>query len=120
MSRLDEIKGRCERATKGPWVGSMPANDHRFVVLDTLDLPVCHVASIRNTDFIAHAREDVPWLLAEVERLTTVRAARDQWIVDALNLLDELRSEYAMEHDAYSRLWDAIEAIEPEEANPNG
>ena len=68
----------------------------------------------------ALSRNDLELLLAETERLTTARAARDQRIVDALNLLDELRSEYAMEHDAYSRLWDAIEAIEPEEANPNG
>lgn len=84
MSRLDEIRAREQAATNGPW----EAYD------DWYDGPLCavrtsvggtegHVASTAvdptrdsydsersNAQFIAHAREDIPWLLATVERLT--------------------------------------------------
>lgn len=59
QQRLAEIEARCEAATPGPW---KPKRD--FLSWD------CNAA------FIAHARQDIPALLAEVERLG---ADRDAW-----------------------------------------
>ena len=49
--RLEEIRSRAEAATPGPWEIGVTYNHGR------------------NATFIAHAREDIPYLLAEVERL---------------------------------------------------
>jgi hypothetical protein len=58
--RLNEIKARAEAATPGPWV-------------DWLDNP-CDESWARSwpqdAEFIGHARQDVPDLVAEVEWLT--------------------------------------------------
>ena len=57
--RIEEIKARCEAATPGPW--DIILNGHNIKVERT---PA-------NIDFIAHAREDIPWLLdqlAEAQR----------------------------------------------------
>lgn len=96
-ARLDEIKARCEKATKGPWTALADGNQY----LDTKYMPTAKcVASARvlgiqrpwnphallsfgftpgeyetarfaehDAAFIASAREDVPWLVSEVERL---------------------------------------------------
>lgn len=62
--RISEIRARCEAATPGPW--DIILNGHNIKVERT---PA-------NIDFIAHAREDIPYLLAqlaerdkEIERL---------------------------------------------------
>jgi hypothetical protein len=73
---LRAIKERCEKATPGPWEWSDGTCDdedgerHGYRcgpmwvdVCDQLAVPVV------DAEFIAHAREDVPALLAEVERL---------------------------------------------------
>ena len=70
---LDAIKARCEAATQGPWKVAEPgyrvARDDgtgflvasTFMATDSRDLP--------DATFIAHARTDVPALVAEVDRL---------------------------------------------------
>lgn len=84
MSRLDEIEARANAATRGPWewyadalfsqTGHEPDWDPkwddpgefaRIIETDGGEYPP------RDNDraFIAHAREDIPWLLAEVGRL---------------------------------------------------
>lgn len=69
-NRIAEITARCEAATPGPW--DIILNGHNIKVERT---PA-------NIDFIAHAREDVPYLLAqlaerdrEIERLQAERDA---------------------------------------------
>lgn len=80
MSRLDEIRVREEKASKGPWVHysgqlrkqySAPINevqlaDGKAVVkwsgFDGVDLSPGKVRN--NASFIAHAREDIPYLLS--------------------------------------------------------
>jgi hypothetical protein len=61
------IKARCETATLGRW------HIHRYSVEDENSNHICgdfgH-GHEENKIFIAHAREDIPGLLAEVERLT--------------------------------------------------
>lgn len=97
QKRLDEIRERCDRATKGSWSGAFPRNGHRFQVLDELGLAVCHARSIANTDFIAHARTDVPDLLDEVARLTADLAAmtaeRDAMRERAEAAIEDLRQD---------------------------
>lgn len=83
---LDEIKARAEKATPGPWevdynepfssdiVGIFQEEQERYIVKleeqDETDYPTTR----DDADFIAHAREDIPALIAEVERLTAENA----------------------------------------------
>ncbi|MBT9258174.1 MAG: hypothetical protein KM310_00245 [Clostridiales bacterium] len=85
LENLRKIKERCERATPGPWVINLeherqmmsgrrilPAIEgQNGVMVAPLLAPRYKNAYIRRHDaeFIAHARTDVPTLVAEVERL---------------------------------------------------
>lgn len=72
---LQAIRERCEAATPGPWFG---CGDH---IDDCSGKPFAqavgrfadrsHDTFCQNNEFIAHARQDIPALLAEVERLQT-------------------------------------------------
>ena len=76
MSRVDEIKARFADATNGPW--TYKSVDEGFVLkyMEVVDDDVI-IAQVEapfsnNAEdgvFIAHAREDVPWLVAKVEKL---------------------------------------------------
>jgi hypothetical protein len=74
--RLEEIRAREEKATPGPWDSWRidPSNawskwsfGNTQVNPDDLYKP--------DAEFIAHAREDIPFLLDEIERLR--RSARE-------------------------------------------
>lgn len=65
---LDMIKERAEKASSGPWqVASTTDGEY---ILDCDELVVAATFE-RKEDayFVAHAREDIPRLVAEVERL---------------------------------------------------
>ena len=75
---LAAIRARAEAATDGPWQQSMDITGRLMVVVNLtphqfreIIIAVSSDNSPRDEDldFIAHAREDVPALLAEVERL---------------------------------------------------
>jgi hypothetical protein len=73
---LREIKARAEAATPGPWITHEPLKAKIIAVkrekaFDYIcSLQVSNCPNFRNdAEFIAHAREDVPNLIAEVERL---------------------------------------------------
>ena len=70
---LDEIKARCEAATLGPWSwqGIVLRQERRYGAMLLELSPNVLVVEV-NCEFIAHAREDVPDLVAEVERLRNV------------------------------------------------
>ena len=94
MTDLDlaAIRERVEKATPGPWREDGPwwhDNDEATVVI-TVDVdraavciqPPLHarrgLASDADMEFIAHAREDIPALLAEIDRLNaTIQRVRD-------------------------------------------
>ena len=84
MNRNDEIRAqcakireRCDAATKGPWEVHMPYfTNKKDVVCKSDGFPVTYEVLPVNADFIAHAREDIPFLLAELDRLTEVQ----RWI----------------------------------------
>ena len=93
MSRLDEIKARADAATEGPWVRDMHSPDMsgrsgwyirgprnlglRSMVLNSRMLS-------GDAEFVEAAREDVPWLVDQVESL-------ERWKFEALEVMSGLR-----------------------------
>ena len=91
--RLDKIKARADAATEGPWVRDMHSPDMsgrsgwyirgprklglRSMVLNSRMLS-------GDAEFIEAAREDVPWLVDQVESL-------ERWKVEALEVMSGLR-----------------------------
>jgi hypothetical protein len=80
---LDEIRARAEAATEGPWyhggdtrVSQQMFEPHELIVSPTY--PIIEFQSgeqgVADAEFAAHAREDIPALLAEVERLRSAGA----------------------------------------------
>ncbi len=78
---LAAIERRCSAATRGPWVAYIEGRDHEsgsdFVMrgpeenrAEDLELSGASSADI---DFIAHARQAVPILVAEVRRLRALQ-----------------------------------------------
>lgn len=72
--QLQEIRERAEQATPGPW--RYQSWEWRIYSPPGTQLSLDWLASVEGSaipdadgDFIAHAREDIPVLLAEVERL---------------------------------------------------
>ena len=47
--RIREIEERCNKATEGPWI-----------------------SFVEDRDFIANARQDIPWLIDKVRRLKKI------------------------------------------------
>jgi hypothetical protein len=105
--RISEIKARVEAATKGPWVIDPKGDRLTTFIWNELRSdyrgpgPALVVdddyMSTHNADFIANAREDIPYLLAEISCLsdsvaeglskekldeliaTTIRDRPDEW-----------------------------------------
>lgn len=93
MSRLDEIKARADAATEGPWVRDMHSPDMsgrsgwyirgprklglRSMVLNSRMLS-------GDAEFVEAAREDVPWLVDQVESL-------ERWKFEATEVMSGLR-----------------------------
>ena len=76
---LDAIQARCEAATPGTWgvCGSDVYRTHKSGHLDSvlfLTISGSYKAT-ENANFVGHARQDIPALLAEVARLTHERDA---------------------------------------------
>jgi hypothetical protein len=84
-AELDQIGRRCDAASQPPWQSFIEGRDHwggdNFICVGGLDdsEPDMYVsravagglvpASDADLDFIAHARQDLPRLLAEMRRL---------------------------------------------------
>ena len=77
---IAEIKERCDAASSGPWVSYIEGRDHTsgsdFIMIgegesrgEDIELSG---ATKADQDFIAHARQDVPTLLAEIKRLKRI------------------------------------------------
>lgn len=68
---IEAIRKRTEAATPGPWLSAKlhgewcAVNEERRIVAE-----MYQDCDVQDADFIAHAREDVPKLLAEIERLS--------------------------------------------------
>ncbi len=77
---LSEVRSRCDAATPGPWIAFVEGRDmtsgDTFIVRGTGVAPNTSEedlyltgGTIADHDFIAHARQDIPLLLDEIERL---------------------------------------------------
>lgn len=76
--QLNAIKERAAKATPGQWLVRKHTNGTIDVIsVETTEhheyLSRIELGELEDAEFIAHAREDVPALVAEVERLTTVK-----------------------------------------------
>ena len=77
MSRTEEIKKRVEAATEGPWYdcgyrgyGPSPESlEDRRNANVIYDYKYLDHGKSSDGQFISHAREDIPWLLARVSDL---------------------------------------------------
>lgn len=85
-ARVKEIEERCEKATPGPWVWTSPSEScpgegwtisrwengmiGREVVVQYW---LRNKEAYSNQTFIAHAREDIPFLISTVRKLTSDR-----------------------------------------------
>jgi hypothetical protein len=67
--QLDDIDARAQAATAGPWTVSEDYSDVLGPDGDHLASYWNPTSETRNGEFIAHARQDVPALLAEIRRL---------------------------------------------------
>lgn len=86
--QLDAIRARVEAATRGPWEAGTAFCCPVAGWVDGPKRTVCpvyegtkrtHTLDANDAEFIAAAREDVPALLAEVERLTAERDELIRW-----------------------------------------
>jgi hypothetical protein len=101
QERLDAIKARCEAATRGPW--TLTGSKHQLVDSDDkapmYKSIVCEVwhDTPNNAAFIVHARQDIPDLLQEVERL---QAANNRLLerLEQLQMENSPRSWKGEEH----------------------
>ena len=70
--KLEQIKERCNRATDGPWISFVEDRDHtcgsNFIRTAGNDIELIG-ASVDDQDFIANARQDIPWLINEVYKI---------------------------------------------------
>ena len=77
---ITEIRKRCDAASTGPWVSYIEGRDHTsgsdFIMIGENDNRGEDIeltgATTADQDFIAHARQDIPALLAEIERLKNI------------------------------------------------
>lgn len=78
---LRELQARCDAASPGPWKAWVEGRDHTsgssFVQTGAEDIEMSG-ATTADFEFIAHARQDVPRLLAEVQRLQAVIKGREE------------------------------------------
>ncbi len=77
MSRLEEIRARVEAAAPGPWFTD-PSERCMIGGGDIQDINwtgpwIAETYTSDDSDFIAHAREDVPYLLSDLARVTAER-----------------------------------------------
>ena len=89
MTDLDlaAIRQRVEKATEGPWNTGFDYEKNDPIVLapgyieHTIDYPLTEVGlehGKADAEFIAHAREDIPALLDEIDRLNvTIQRVRE-------------------------------------------
>lgn len=67
--RMDSIRARLEAATPGPWLVRGGYLTSRFLVGTADGRPVGSTHAPADADFVAHARDDIEWLLDQLEQI---------------------------------------------------
>jgi len=69
---LESVEKRAQTATAGPWISFIEGRDHTsgssFIRTSSDDIELAGASAV-DQDFIAHARQEIPLLVAEVRRL---------------------------------------------------
>jgi len=130
LQRLKEIEARAARATPGPWKWRDIWAGPPYIELESPEGSVLYPRGGEESDlevreedkmFIAHSREDVPWLcrvtrelLARFERLEAVAEAAREYLhdVDALVRNEPTIYQYEPGEDKTWRLRKALAALE--------
>ena len=81
-TEMEAISARCDVATPGPWKSFIEGRDHTsgnsFIMTGTHDTRGNDIdlfgATAADQDFIANARQDIPQLIDEIERLRRLAA----------------------------------------------
>lgn len=119
-ARLADWRALAEAATPGPWAWRVTEDRHWAEVTpppDDRDGPVARSLADDDAAFIAAARDAVPALLDEVERL---RAERDRAVRDALDeaarriealMLDDPQRGYGVGWRAMNRALCALDEL---------
>ena len=138
--RVEQITARVEAASSGPWVYGYTGNDDYDPGLYPQVLSLSHGDSIvefdqgnrslnesastwkKDAEFIAAAREDIPWLLrqlAETEReLAELRDREDQLSVSA-DTTGMPTSSHSLPDDAAQVKLDPKPWVDSEDSTPN-
>ncbi|MGY3188752.1 hypothetical protein [Lysinibacillus sp. TE18511] len=109
-AKLMEIKQRMEKATRGPWYAKW-VNGKLALYTCGLSAPIRLDGTANSNDnykFIAHAREDIPMLVAEVERLR--KALTNIELTTESNVYHGITVEATMRNRAHKEL----HGVEPE------
>ncbi|QPA56281.1 ead/Ea22-like family protein [Lysinibacillus sphaericus] len=69
QEQLNAIKERVAKATPGEWRSMDTGHVRKHYSVGNEEEFVAHTYDVNDAEFIAHARKDVPALVAEVERL---------------------------------------------------
>ena len=79
VERLKAIESRVAAATKGPWISTIEGRDHfsgsSFIRTAGEDIEMSG-ATVADFDFIANAREDIPFLLDQIARLVEIKGSK--------------------------------------------
>ena len=69
--KLEEIRQRADAATEGPWrIGKQSPNGLNNI--GTIGgLLTAQTTNEDDAKYIAHARQDIPWLMSEIDRLNS-------------------------------------------------
>ena len=81
--RLADIKAREQAAFGGPWE-ALDADENGMHAVAVDGTVLVEVGDFCDAEFIAHAREDVPWLVDQVESL-------ERWKFEACEVMSGLR-----------------------------
>lgn len=116
QERLDEIEAREAKATEGPWGVDGPAQcgpgDSLAVYHVEDGGTVAYVQpSWDDAEFIAHARTDIPALLAEVERLRALITVDDAMVERGARAYYD-RSVKGLDESLYMQ-WDQLARARP-------
>jgi hypothetical protein len=126
VSRLDEIKARRAAATPGPWneAGMHRSPGRPDVVWDRDGRrPIARATWLRDAEFIAHAPDDIDWLIGEVTRLSArVKNLLGEQAagIKLMHERDRLAAELAWTQAGIARISEAwTEAVQREQRTAN-
>lgn len=97
-AEIEAIRERAVKASEGPWQLA-DTYDGPWVLDSDDDIITGTVSRIDDADFIANAREDIPKLLAEIERLDNIVA----WNVSCVVCVNQLGERWKYD-DNYGEL----------------